>query len=259
MARPSRRRRAQRLAVRFVHPPAPFEFARTARGVHAQAEAPELLVHDVGGSLEPHRGVPTEMSARCRRDEPDLPRRRTTNDDTYENETSFPPRWRPRALHCQQPELRARRSVDAARVRDATPQAGARARRGRGGARDCGGDEGRVYRFGPGSERRAAASHRDLFRARRRADRVGGIGAVDVRVGDDNHPAHPARIPGASYASSGAAASAVSARRLGGFAVSGVRSEGTARGLPGQERASAWAMAHARGYAKEAVKTMKVR
>jgi hypothetical protein len=69
----------------------------------------------------------------------------------------------------------------------------------------------------------------------------------------------PSGSPGASYASSGAAASAVSARRLGGFAVSGVRSEGTARGLPGQERASAWAMAHARGYAKEAVKTMKVR
>ena len=69
----------------------------------------------------------------------------------------------------------------------------------------------------------------------------------------------PPGSPGASYASSGAAASAVSARRLGGFAVSGVRSEGTARGLPGQERASAWAMAHARGYAKEAVKTMKVR
>jgi len=69
----------------------------------------------------------------------------------------------------------------------------------------------------------------------------------------------PSGTPGASYASSGAAASAVSARRLGGFAVAGVRSEGTARGLPGQERASAWAMAHTRGYAKEAVKTMKVR
>ena len=71
------------------------------------------------------------------------------------------------------------------------------------------------------------------------------------------------RIPstslGASYASSGAAASAISARRLGGFALSGVRSEGTARGLPGQEHASAWAMTHARSYAKEAVKTMKVR
>ena len=72
-------------------------------------------------------------------------------------------------------------------------------------------------------------------------------------------PRIPSGTPGASYASSGAAASAVSARRLGGFAVSGVRSEGTARGLPGQERASAWAMAHTRGYAKEAVKTMKVR
>ena len=65
-------------------------------------------------------------------------------------------------------------------------------------------------------------------------------------------------VSGGSLVRYGIAASAVTARGFAGFAVSGLLPTGSGSGLP-LRVAGAWATNHTRGYAKEAVKTMKVR
>jgi hypothetical protein len=85
------------------------------------------------------------------------------------------------------------------------------------------------------------------------------LGSVAATAMPTRHGVRPG-VSGGSHLMAGVTAPAVSGRRLGGFAVSGLRPEGGYNGVPRSAAfAAVWSNTNTRGYAKEAVNAMKVR